>query len=433
MIELILGTYGVLCWLVFKKLRWIPINTYSVCTAILIGIFMLATIGILLVRYQPSTADGRLYAATTPIVPQVGGRVINVPVVANVPLREGDVLFEIDPRPYQFEVDRLEAAVADANTNLGQTEQRLRAAEAATEQARADILASESEYDRQASQELEQAQAGSAQVQSQLSLARKDHARYKELFENGTITKQKFEQTAELVNRLEAQLQQTKAAENQAGEKLKSGGDKLQAVREKLRQTEAQEREVRLAFEAESGGVNPELKQVIAELNGKRWELEQTIVRAPADGYVTQLVLRPGQLTAPFPLAPVMVFAHGEEPTLVASFPQNVIAEFRPGLEAEIAFKAYPGKIFKATLDQVLPIIQEGQAIASGQLRAVAPATAPGRIPVVFTYGEDVEALDLPAGAQASVAVYTDSMQWLGIVRKIILRIKSWENYIFLP
>ena len=433
MLELILGTYGVLCWLLFAKFKIIPINTYTIWTAILGGMMILAVLGILLIRYQPSSSDGRLYAVTTPILPQVRGRVTSVPVIGNVPLREGDVLFEIDPTPYQYEVDRLEAAVAEANTDLGQTGERLSAAEAATQQARSELLASESEYDRQAQKELEQAQAGSESVRAQLVLAEQDYVRYKQLYEDGTVPRQKFEQAAEQRDRLQAELKQMLAAQSQAEEKLKSGSDKLQAARERLRQAEASERAVRLEYESESGGVNPELKQIVAQLNNARWELEQTTVRAPADGYVTQVTLRRGQMAVPFPIAPVMVFVHGEEPVLVASYPQNVIAEFRPGLEAEVAFEAYPGRIFVATLDEVLPIIQEGQLTPAGQLRSTTPATAPGRIPVKFIFGDDIAVLNLPAGAQASIAVYTDSMQFLGILRKIILRIKSWENYLFLP
>ena len=99
MIELILGTYGVACWLVFKKFKLIPVTTYTVCTAILGGIVLFMTILILLSFCHPVTHDGRFYAAITQIVPQVRGKVIEVPVVANEPLKEGDELFRIDPSP----------------------------------------------------------------------------------------------------------------------------------------------------------------------------------------------------------------------------------------------------------------------------------------------------------------------------------------------
>jgi multidrug resistance efflux pump len=433
MVELIVGTYGLICWLVFKKFRLIPTNAYTVCTAIMIGIAILGVLGVLLMKYQPASSDGRLYTVTTPIVPQVSGQVIEVPVVANVPLREGDVLFQIDPAPYEYEVSRLEAKLESANTNLSQLEKRLTAAQAATSQAKADVLASESEYDRQAQQQRDQAQAGVEQISSQLSLARKDYARYKDLVEKGTISRQKFEQVAEQVERLEAELRQSKSSLAQAEEAITGGGATLQAARERQRQAEAQEEEIRVELEAQSGGVNPDVQQVVAELGLARWRLDETTVRAPADGYVTQLALRPGQMTTTLPLAPVMVFVHGERPSLIATFPQNVIVDLKPGLEAEVAFKAYPGKIFKATVSHLLPTTAEGQFTTGGQLRTATSASAPGRIPVVFDYGDDIAELDLPGGAQAMTAIYTEHVHVLAIIRMIILRIKSWENYLFLP
>jgi multidrug resistance efflux pump len=433
MIELILGTYGLICWLVFKKFRLIPVNAYTVCTAIMIGIAMIGVLGILVLKYQPATNDARLYTVTTPIVPQVGGQVIDVPVVANTPLREGAVLFQIDPAPYQYEVDRLEAKLAAANTSLSQLSKRLAAAEAATSQANADVSASESEYDRQAQQQRDQASEGVAQISTQLSLARKDYARYKELVEKGTIPRQKFEQVAAQVEGLEAQLRQAKSALAQAEEAITGGGASLQAARERFRQAQAQEEEIRVELESQSGGVNPDVQQVVAELGLARWRLDETTVRAPADGYVTQLALRPGQMTTTLPLAPVMVFVSGERPALIATFPQNVIVDLKPGHEAEIAFKAYPGRIFKATVSHLLPTTAEGQFQTGGQLRTATAASAPGRIPVVFTYGDEIADLNLPGGSQAMAAIYTEHFAFLAILRKIVLRIKSWENYLFLP
>lgn len=433
MIELVIGTYGLICWLLFKKFRLIPVNAYTVSTAIMIGVAFLAVLAVLVMKYHPASTDGRLYTFTTPIVPQVSGRVVEVPVTGNAPLREGDVLFQIDAQPYQFEVDRLEALLASANADLGQLEKRLAAAEAATDQARAELLASESEYDREARQELEQARFAADQVRAQVTMARADYDRYKELYEKGTVPRQKFEQSQEQLDRLGAQLKQAEAVIRQAEESVSGGGDRLQAVRDRLRQAEAQEEEIRIELEAESGGVNPEVQQVVAALGNARWQLDETTVRAPADGYVTQLTLRPGQMAVKLPLSPVMVFVHDEKPGLVASFPQNVIADMKPGLEAELAFKAYPGKIFPATVSHLVPATAEGQLTPGGQLRAATPTTASGRILVVFDYGDDIAQLRLPGGAQGTVAVYTEHLHALSLIRKIVLRIKSWENYIFLP
>jgi multidrug resistance efflux pump len=431
MIELIIGTYGLGCWLVFKKFKLIPVTTYTVCTAILGGIVLLMGILIMLSMYHPVSHDGRFYAAVTQITPQVRGIVIEVPVVANTPLKQNDVLFRIDPTPYRLDVERLEAALAGMNTQAALLAANLEAAEAAKRRAESNLEISESDYDRQARIALEQATDQIAQTQSRLDYANADVKRYRELKQKGAVSEQQLQQAETRAESLGAELSQAQAAEKSARETVESGSNRLQATREALKQAEAEENAARLALESESDGMNPEVRQALAELESKRWELEQTTVRAPSDGYATYVALRPGQMAVPLPITAPMVFVPAESPTLVASFPQTVIANFEPGLEAELAFKAYPGKIFKAKLKQVLPIIPEGTVTPSAQLRAVTPSTVPGYIPVLFEYGEDIRNLHLPVGAQASVAVYTHHVHAMSIVRKIVLRIKSWENYVF--
>jgi len=432
MLELIFGTYGVLCWLVFKKFKLVPVNTYTVCTAILGAIVMMLMLLILLSMFHPATKDGRLYTVTTPIIPTVKGRVIEV-IPEGRALKQGDVLFQIDPAPYQYEVDALEAALAAANANAAQLEERLHAAESMTKQARARLLSTESDYDRQVREEVSQAKSEVARVSGELELAKTQLDRYEELIKEKVVAQVEYDRVKERFNDVESRLAKAQGAQRQAEEKLRSGGDKMTSATEEINRAEAQEREARVAFEAESGGLNPEVRQIIAQLDNKRWELEQTTVRAPANGYTTQVALRPGQFVTPNLFAAVMVFVHEEKPMLVASLPQNVIANIKPGLEAELAFKSYPGRIYKATVKRIMPTTAEGQFEASGDLRTLTSSRAKGRIPVVFEYDEDVVALNLPGGSQAIVAVYTERVHALAIMRKILLRIKSWENYIFAP
>ena len=79
----------------------------------------------------------------------------------------------------------------------------------------------------------------------------------------------------------------------------------------------------------------------------------------------------------------------------------------------------------------MLTAVREGELDAGGQILTGTPETAPGYIPVVFDYDEDVAGLNLPVGSQASIAIYTDRVHALSILRKIVLRIKSWENFVF--
>lgn len=390
MLELILGTYGTLCWLVFKKWKLVPTNTYTVCTAILVAIFFLGFLGLMLIRYQPASPDARLYVYTTPIVPAVRGVVKEVNMQQGQPLKQGQPMFQIDPVPYQAEVDRLEAALAIASTDTGQLEEKVAAAVAAVAQADASMV----------------------RTGSELKLAETELSRVTKLLSTGAIAQQRYDMIKQNVDGLRAALTQAQSAKTQA---------------------EAQERDVRLGLANQVDGQTPEVREIVAQLTNARWELEQTTVRAPADGYAVQMTLKPGQMAVNLPLAPAMIFVHGDKPELLASFPQNVVAVLQPGQKAELAFKAYPGRVFPATVKFLLPATAEGQLQPSGTMRTLSAASAPGRVPVVFEYDDEIASLGLPGGAQATVAVYTDHFHALGILRKIVLRIKSWENYLFLP
>jgi multidrug resistance efflux pump len=212
---------------------------------------------------------------------------------------------------------------------------------------------------------------------------------------------------------------------------LRRGSASLESARQNLAQMEAAERKVRAEFDAQIDGQNPEVRETMALLEKARYDLDQTVVRAPADGYVPQVQLRPGTMATATRLVPLMAFVVDERPTLIASFPQKVIPEFKPGMHGEATFKQYPGRTFKVTIRRVLTAIPEGELDASGQLVSAESAHSPGHIPVVFDYDEDVAGLNLPVGAQATVAVYTDRVHALSLLRKIIIRIHSWENYVF--
>jgi len=100
-------------------------------------------------------------------------------------------------------------------------------------------------------------------------------------------------------------------------------------------------------------------------------------------------------------------------------------------MQGEAVFKQYPGRSFKVKVRRVLTAVREGELDASGQILTATAESAPGYIPIVFDYEEDISNLNLPVGAQASVAIYTDRMHALSILRKIVIRIHSWENYVF--
>jgi multidrug resistance efflux pump len=431
MVELIVGTYGVVCWLLFKKFKLVPVNTYTIFTAIGGGVVILFLLYLGLSNFHPTSHDGRMYAPVVQIVPEVRGEVVEVPVVANQPLKKGDVLFRIDPRPYQIEVDRLRASLAAKNSKFAQLAEQLAAAEAATRQARATLVASESANDRQLREEHEQAKNQVAKVKERLELADAQFKRARDAKASGAASQQEYDRTETHFKTTQEEFSKTEAGERIAAENLKKGSASLEADRQAVAAAEAAERKVRTEYNAQIDGQNPEVRETMALLDKARYDLDQTIVRAPTDGYVPQVVLRPGQMATATRLMPLMMFVAEERPTLVATFSQKVISYIKPGMEAEVVFKQQPGRSYKLKVRRVLTAVREGELDAGGQILTTTPESSHGYIPIVFDYDEDVANLKLPVGAQASVAVYTDNIHALSILRKIVIRIKSWENYVF--
>src|SRR4026209_1374908 len=129
---ILLGIYSFFVWLIFIKLKLLPWTTPFKVAVAIIPVVAMATMLLLLNIFAPTTTDVRVVKYVVPIVAQVKARVIEVPVENNRPVKRGDVLFKIDPTPYENEVRTLEAQLAAEEakvgaerTRLGETETRL--------------------------------------------------------------------------------------------------------------------------------------------------------------------------------------------------------------------------------------------------------------------------------------------------------------------
>ena len=100
---LILGLYAFFVWLIFFKFKWLPWNTTSMVIVITIPVVALTLMILLLNVFAPSSADVRVIKYVVNVVPQVRGRVLEVPVEPNRLVKKGEVLFRIDPTPYELD------------------------------------------------------------------------------------------------------------------------------------------------------------------------------------------------------------------------------------------------------------------------------------------------------------------------------------------
>jgi RND family efflux transporter MFP subunit len=246
------------------------------------------------------------------IVPDVAGEVLDVPVEANKPLKAGEVLFRIDPVPYQAQVAAIEAQLKLSATRLAQMTQ---------------------------------------------------------LFE-----------------------------------------------RDSGRGFDVEQRQA-------------EVDQLSGQLEGAQWNLDKTIVRAPADGYVTNLALRKGARVANLPLSPVMAFIDTSS-TIIGVLINQIDARYvAPAQEVEVTFKFAPGQIYTGSVESVLQAIATGQTQTSGT--AVAPRAIEAAPFVVRVKLDNTEvARRLPAGATGTAAIYTEHLKPTHVVRRVILRQIAILNYV---
>ena len=371
---LLIMTYGALCITIFKIFK-IPLNKWTVPTAILGGVIIIATLLLLMNYNHPFSPLAKRAFITTPIVPTVKGRVLDVSVIPNQRLIKGDVLFNIEPTTYAAEVNQLRAALKDAQTENIQLDTSVEVASSKT------LVA-----------------------ETQMNRALREYNRYKDAFEGGGATQQQ-------VDNHHQQYLAAKAAFEAASS-------------EQERALEASESSIE--------GENPHVAAIRAKLSVAEFNLEETVIRAPTDGYVTQVLLRPGMMAVPLPLRPVMVFVHEEERFYIAAFRQNSLQRLKPGYEAEFLFKGIPGKVFKGEVVEILPAIAEGEVQASGALVGTEYFIRAGRAIAKIRITDDLSEYQVPDGSTAEVAVYSDHFSHVAVMRKILLRMKSWQNYLFL-
>ncbi len=371
---LLVLTYAAICITIFKVFK-IPLNKWTVPTAVLGGIVLVGTLILLMNYNHPFTAIGNQVYSTTPIVSGVRGRVIEVPVEPNTPLQQGDVLFKIDPIPFEAEVAKIKAQIKEASQGALGLESSFQESLAAQEKAAAERDKAKREFDR-----------------------------YQRGFDKGAFTEQQLDTRRQAYKAAEAQLNVAIANVQQA----------------------------QISLDSEIGGENTTVARLLAELRKAEFNLDQTVVRAPTEGYVTQLALRPGVMAVPLPLAPVMTFVHTEKRLYTAAFRQNSLQRLQPGFEAEFKFRAIPGRVFTGRVIEVIPAVGESQFQARGSLVGTSALRTDGRVLVNLEITDDMTEYNLPMGTAVEVAVYSDKFTHVSVMRKVLIRMKSWQNYLYL-
>ena len=413
---LLLGIYAFFVWLIFIKLKLLPWTTPWKVGVAIFPVVAIAAMLLLLNIFAPTTSDVRIVKYVVPIVSQVRGRVIEVPVENNRRVNKGDVLFRIDPTPYQNEVHSLEAKLVSDQAKVNADRQRLGEVQAR--------FADASTTERQLREQLNEATGTVGKLVASLELARTRVKQNTELVSTGAGNRFDLEQAQTNVKELTAQIDAARAAEKQIQEKLSGrvGGD-LATVAEVKAQIATARAQVAMS-EAQADTTK-------AQLETARWDLTQTTVVAPGNGTMVNVMLRPGFFVAGMPFNEVMTFVD-DEYQIFALFNQNELHQVEPHNEAEITLDTYPGRVVKAHVDSIIWAQGQGQIEASGDLPRTTFVPPPGRFPVKLVVGDSDRSLFVAAGARGSAAIYTEHLALIHIIRKVLLRVASYLDYVII-
>lgn len=172
-----------------------------------------------------------------------------------------------------------------------------------------------------------------------------------------------------------------------------------------------------------------QVQQLEAQLRGAQYNLDETVVTAPADGYVTAVGLREGARVVSFPFVKAMSFVETGLPLFATQIHQSHLRLVEPGDSVELTYKMYPGQIFTAEVAYVVPVSPTGQLFAGGTASAAKPLPH-SPFWVMLEPSPELSALELPIGATGTVAIYTDNGEFTHVIRKVVLRLEGIKNYI---
>jgi multidrug resistance efflux pump len=367
---IILGYLGIVL-LTFTVIK-IKVSHRSLGIFALIGILVMGLV-VNLWKFSSPMTDKMIVKRN--VVPLFAGQeskelIAKIYVPQNQLVKKGTPLYEYDTRPNQYALDQ-------ATSQLAASQAKITELEASVGLAAAKVAA---------------ANANLAYKKAQLDSA---------------LTTQKLDPAA--IAELEVEVERENFAAAQAG----------------VEQAEAAQKEAEFALSSAQEAI----KATEGQVNTAKLNLEQNVVRAPADGYLTNFQAVEGTMGTPLYFRQQASFMDMTETVVAAVFPMNVIQHVAPGDHVEIAFKSLPGRIVTGKIDQVLEYTGEGQLEPAATLPEAKSIGSKGMLAVRILLDDPELAKRLPLGGAGTTAIYTDYAKPFQIITKISVRMKMWMYY----
>lgn len=268
-----------------------------------------------------TTDNAYVRGQTTIISPQVTGYVTAVNVRDFADVRKGAVLVMIDDRIYRARVAQGTANIAAQTATLDNALQNQRSSEA----------------------QVRLQDAAVANAQAQLVRARADMARVDDLVGEGSVSRRERDQTLAALRQAEAAVRQAQAQRAIAVEQVRS-------------------------VDVGRGGLRAQVENASATRDLARVDLDNTIIRAPRDGRLSEVAVRVGQLVSP---GTQLMYLVPTEHWVVANFKEAQTAEIRAGQKATLQVDAFGGASLTGVVERVSPA-------AGSEFSVIRPDTGSG-------------------------------------------------------
>jgi len=333
------------------------------------GVLLLVAVAGLFLYYhnRETTDDAQVDGHITPIASKIYGRVAEVLVDDNQPVKAGQVLVKIDPRDYQASLDQAKAALAlaesdaaSAGVDVPRTRENVASgtssAGAQLSGALADLDRAQVTYDQARTSDLAWAQANIEKSKANAELAQADLARYKPLLDKGEISKQQYDAakanadaTASALRADQEKLAQAQRAVDIARAQLQAARARVEQAQAGVAAAHADVRQISMRTSDAQGKI-AKVQSARAALDAAELNLGYTEIVAPVDGVATHKQVEPGQIVQQGQGLLVVVPLHNVWVT--ANFKETKLRKMRAGQKAYVKVDTY-GKTFTGHLDSI--------------------------------------------------------------------------------
>lgn len=336
----------------------------------LLAVSLLFLSGCSLFQPDERPLSGTIEAEEVPIVAEAAGLVQSVKVGEGDVVHSGSVLAEIDKRNYEAAVNEAEAAKVQAQAKLdeakaGSRNPSIQKGIALVQQADATIVLQEVRA-KQAQAALAQSKDQVAQVEMQWEGAKRTLAfqenRLKEavaLFQRGAIAKKEYEAAQEAVNQAQTQANQLAAQLEAARSRYDSVQQDIAAALAQKGTAEAQRKGAVADLELLKEGSTSHsirallaaVQQADARLDQAKWQMEKTVIKAPADGILLRSSVVEGEVAKQG--ATLFTMMKTDHLKLKVYIPEAELARVKIGEKVEIRVDAYPDEVFAGQIQTI--------------------------------------------------------------------------------